>query len=141
MDTDKTSTTPGGEIVDITENTDSFTEVKSKKCEKRKREQDGADMETETVVSKRPQFPPISGDKLKVSGEFLIKIKNNVFDLVCFHRKKNSFGTYFDLKWLQCCRTVVYVIHGDNKTSQNVWLKWVWKNQEICLRLLISWEG
>lgn len=71
MDADKTSTTPGGEIVDITDNTDSFTKVKSKKCQKRKREQDGADMDTEeTVVSKRPQFPPISGDKLKVSSVF-----------------------------------------------------------------------
>lgn len=71
MDADKMSTTPGGEIVDITDNTDSFTKVKSKKCQKRKREQDGADMDTEeTVVSKRPQFPPISGDKLKVSSVF-----------------------------------------------------------------------
>lgn len=71
MDADKTSTTPGGEIVDITDNTDCFTKVKSKKCQKRKREQDGADMDTEeTVVSKRPQFPPISGDKLKVSSVF-----------------------------------------------------------------------
>lgn len=94
MDTDKTSTTPGGEIVDITGNTDSFTTVKSKKSQKRKREQDGADMDTEeTVVRKRPQFPPISGDKLKVSSEFLIKIKSNVFHLVCFHRKRNSSAT------------------------------------------------
>ncbi|TWW78387.1 RNA-binding protein PNO1 [Takifugu flavidus] len=65
MDTDKISTTPAGETADIAHNTDSFTKVKSKKCQKRKREQDGADMDTEeSVVSKRPQFPPISGDKL-----------------------------------------------------------------------------
>lgn len=79
MDTDKTSTTTNGEIVDTTDNTDSFTKVKSKKCQKRKREQDGADMDTEeTVARKRPQFPPISGDKLKVSRAFLFNIKNNL---------------------------------------------------------------
>lgn len=94
MDTVKTSTTPGGEVVDITDNTDSFTKVKSKKCQKRKREQNGTDMDTEeTVRRKRPQFPPISGDKLKVSSAFLIKIMNNVFHLVCFHRESNSSGT------------------------------------------------
>lgn len=74
MDTEKTSTTPGGEIVDVADNTDSFTKVKSKKCRKRKREPDGADMDAEAAaVSKRPQFPPISGDKLKVSCAFLIE--------------------------------------------------------------------
>lgn len=94
MDTDKTSTAPGGEIADVTDNTDSFTKVKSKKCQKRKREQDGADMDTEeVVVSKRPQFPPISGDKLKVSCAFLFEKKNNVFHLVCFHRKRNSWDS------------------------------------------------
>lgn len=98
MDTVKTSTTPDGEIVDITDNNDSFTKVKSKKCQKRKREQDGADMDTEeTVVSKRPQFPPISGDKLTVSIAFLIKGTNNVFHLECFHFKANSSGTYLEL--------------------------------------------
>lgn len=71
MDTDKNSTTPAGETSDLTNNTDSFTKVKSKKSHKRKREQDGADMDTEeSVVSKRPQFPPISGDSLKVSSTF-----------------------------------------------------------------------
>lgn len=77
MDTDKNSTTPAGETSDLTNNTDSFTKVKSKKSQKRKREQDGADMDTESVVSKRPQFPPISGDNLKVSSTFFKK-NNNV---------------------------------------------------------------
>lgn len=46
---------------------DSFTVVKSKKAPKRKREQDGVGMDTEEpVASKRPQFPPISSDKLRV---------------------------------------------------------------------------
>lgn len=47
---------------------EAFTKVKSKKKnQKRKREQDGVDMDTEeSVAIKRPQFPPISGDKLRV---------------------------------------------------------------------------
>lgn len=44
---------------------DSFTKVKSKKSQKRKLE--APDMDTEgPVASKRPQFPPISLDKLRV---------------------------------------------------------------------------
>lgn len=82
MDTDKISTTPAGETADIAHNTDSFTKVKSKKCQKRKREQDGADMDTqESVVSKRPQFPPISGDKLTVSSAFLKGEESGLFSL------------------------------------------------------------
>ncbi|KAM9364269.1 RNA-binding protein PNO1 [Pholidichthys leucotaenia] len=47
------------------EDADSFIKVTSKKTQKRKREQDATDMDTgEPVASKRPQFPPISGDKL-----------------------------------------------------------------------------
>lgn len=49
------------------DDTDSFTKVTSKKSQKRKRDRDGADMDTEgPVASKRPQFPPISADKLRV---------------------------------------------------------------------------
>lgn len=50
--------------------TETFTKVKCKKTQKRKREQDAGDMDTEgePVASKRPQFPPISGDKLKVTN-------------------------------------------------------------------------
>lgn len=44
-----------------------FKKVKSKKNNKRK--QRDADMESEdTVALKRPNFPPISGEKLKVDG-------------------------------------------------------------------------
>lgn len=84
MDTNKISTTAAGETADIADNADSFTKVKSKKCQKRKREQDGADMDTEgSVVSKRPQFPPISGDKLMVSSAF-IKEKETGFIMFVF---------------------------------------------------------
>ncbi|XP_010794055.1 RNA-binding protein PNO1 [Notothenia coriiceps] len=56
-----------GVAMESKEDTEAFTMVKSKKTQKRKREQDGADMDTEApVASKRPQFPPISSDKLKV---------------------------------------------------------------------------
>uniref|UniRef100_A0A3B5MFG1 RNA-binding protein PNO1 n=1 Tax=Xiphophorus couchianus TaxID=32473 RepID=A0A3B5MFG1_9TELE len=50
---------------------EAFTKVKSKKKnQKRKREQDGVDMDTEeSVAIKRPQFPPISGDKLRGPDE------------------------------------------------------------------------
>lgn len=91
MDTDKTSAAPGGEITDVTDNTDSFTKVKSKKCQKRKREQDGADMDTEeAVVSKRPQFPPISGDKLKVSCAFLTEKRITCFVFCVFIVKETA---------------------------------------------------
>lgn len=66
MDTDKDTTPAAGAVMDTKDETESFTKVKSKKTQKRKREQDGADMDTEEpVASKRPQFPPISGDSLK----------------------------------------------------------------------------
>lgn len=67
MDTDKNTPQVGEAAMASTDDKDSFTVVKSKKTQKRKREQDGAGMDTEeSVASKRPQFPPISGDKLKV---------------------------------------------------------------------------
>nr|XP_046256937.1 RNA-binding protein PNO1 isoform X2 [Scatophagus argus] len=70
MDTDKNSTPTAGAAAESKDGTDSFTKVKSKKSQKRKREQDGVDMDTEeSVASKRPQFPPISGDKLKGPDE------------------------------------------------------------------------
>lgn len=70
MDTD---TNPAPETVAAAGSKDdagSFTKVKSKKSQKRKREQDGASMDAEEpVASKRPQFPPISGDKLRGSDD------------------------------------------------------------------------
>ncbi|XP_051936187.1 RNA-binding protein PNO1 isoform X1 [Hippocampus zosterae] len=51
-------------VVEKQDDSDSFTEVKSKKSQKRKLE--APDMDTEgPVASKRPQFPPISLDKLR----------------------------------------------------------------------------
>lgn len=68
MDTDKNTTLATGAATDSITDAESFTKVKSKKTQKRKREQDGVDMDTEeSVARKRPQFPPISGDKLKVT--------------------------------------------------------------------------
>lgn len=70
MDTDASMSLSAGVTAGSSEDTDSFIKVKSKKTQKRKREQDGAVMDTEEcVASKRPQFPPISGDKLQVSTE------------------------------------------------------------------------
>ncbi|XP_068423645.1 RNA-binding protein PNO1 [Clinocottus analis] len=55
---------------DPPEDAGSFTTVKSKKTHKRKRENDAVDMDTEGhVACKRPQFPPISSDKLKGPDE------------------------------------------------------------------------
>lgn len=49
-------------------NTDIFETVKSKKSSKRKRDMAEVEMESaDTVAHKRPQFPPISGEKLKVT--------------------------------------------------------------------------
>lgn len=70
MDTDKTTTPEAGPAMESKDDTESFTKVKSKKSQKRKRDQDGADMDTEgPVASKRPQFPPISSDKLRVTTD------------------------------------------------------------------------
>lgn len=67
MDADKNSNPDAGVVSESKDDTESFTKVKSKKTQKRKREQDGADMDTEeSVAHKRPQFPPISSDKLRV---------------------------------------------------------------------------
>lgn len=68
MDTDKNPVPDSVVPIENKDDADSFTKVKSKKSQKRKREQDGASMDTEEpVASKRPQFPPISGDKLRVT--------------------------------------------------------------------------
>lgn len=68
METVENTTPAAGAAMETKDDTDSFTKVKSKKTQKRKREQDGAGMDTEEPVAcKRPQFPPISGDKLRVS--------------------------------------------------------------------------
>ncbi|XP_062852042.1 RNA-binding protein PNO1 [Trichomycterus rosablanca] len=56
-------------------NTDTFTAVKSKKSAKRKRDMGEVEMESEdTVAPKRPQFPPISGDKLKGGVDEMRKV-------------------------------------------------------------------
>jgi len=74
MDTD---TTP---VAEASSNMDSeiateFIKVKSKKTQKRKRELEGVDMEADDAVAcKRPQFPPISGDKLKGGADELRKV-------------------------------------------------------------------
>ncbi|XP_038163368.1 RNA-binding protein PNO1 [Cyprinodon tularosa] len=66
-------THPAVEVVGTVESKDGaeeFTKVKSKKSQKRKHEQEGADMDTgESVAIKRPQFPAISGEKLRGPDE------------------------------------------------------------------------
>ncbi|XP_053476497.1 RNA-binding protein PNO1 [Ictalurus furcatus] len=62
-------------IVENGENTDTFQKVKSKKTSKRKRDQGEAEMKSEDAVApKRPQFPPISGDRLKGGADEMRKI-------------------------------------------------------------------
>ncbi|XP_058507183.1 RNA-binding protein PNO1 [Solea solea] len=66
MDADKNTDSKAAAAAESKDDTDSFTKVKSKKTQKRKREQDGVGMDTdEPVAVKRPQFPPISGDRLR----------------------------------------------------------------------------
>ncbi|XP_071767988.2 RNA-binding protein PNO1 [Centroberyx gerrardi] len=75
MDTGTNSTPEVPAATDSGSGADAFTKVKSKKSHKRKREQDGADMDTEdSVARKRPQFPPISGDKLKGGSDEMRKV-------------------------------------------------------------------
>ncbi|XP_054654999.1 RNA-binding protein PNO1 [Dunckerocampus dactyliophorus] len=58
------TTTEMDASTDIQNDADSFVKVKSKKSQKRKR--DPADMDTEgPAARKRPQFPPISAEKLR----------------------------------------------------------------------------
>ncbi|XP_046885173.1 RNA-binding protein PNO1 [Hypomesus transpacificus] len=65
MDTGNNSTPAITATMDSESTADDFIKVKSKKTQKRKREQDVVDMDPEdSVACKRPQFPPISGDKL-----------------------------------------------------------------------------
>lgn len=67
MDSEENKTQSAEAVMDSSTDKDSFTVVKVKKAQKRKREQDGTGMDTEeSGSSKRPQFPPISSDKLKV---------------------------------------------------------------------------
>uniref|UniRef100_A0A9J8ATM9 RNA-binding protein PNO1 n=2 Tax=Cyprinus carpio TaxID=7962 RepID=A0A9J8ATM9_CYPCA len=50
---------------DLSDHTDTFQEVKSKRSQKRKRAAADAEMQPEeTVAAKRPQFPALSGDQL-----------------------------------------------------------------------------
>uniref|UniRef100_A0AAY4EKN1 RNA-binding protein PNO1 n=1 Tax=Denticeps clupeoides TaxID=299321 RepID=A0AAY4EKN1_9TELE len=50
--------------IDCEDSGDAFEKVKPKKSQKRKRELGEVEMESEAAARKRPQFPPISGDKL-----------------------------------------------------------------------------
>ncbi|XP_060943375.1 RNA-binding protein PNO1 [Limanda limanda] len=66
MDVDKNPESVPGAAADTPVDPEAFIQVKSRRTQKRKLEQDGADMDTEQqVASKRPQFPPISGERLK----------------------------------------------------------------------------
>lgn len=70
MDSEDNKTPVADAAMDSSTDKDSFTVVKSKKAQKRKREQDGAGMDTEeSVASKRPQFPPICSEKLRGPDE------------------------------------------------------------------------
>ncbi|AWP14521.1 RNA-binding protein PNO1 [Scophthalmus maximus] len=71
MDVDKdTLCSAGAAAASKDDDADSFTKVKSKKTQKRKRGPDGADMDTDgPAATKRPQFPPISGDRLRGPDE------------------------------------------------------------------------
>lgn len=54
--------------MDCDGNTDGFEKVKSKRSRKRKRDAADADMQAEgSGAAKRPQFPAISGDLLRVT--------------------------------------------------------------------------
>lgn len=70
MDADSNIACENAAVMENKEESESFTKVKPKKTQKRKREQDGADMDTaDSVARKRPQFPPISGDQLRGPDE------------------------------------------------------------------------
>lgn len=53
-------------VMDCDGNTDAFQKVKSKKSRKRKRDSSEVNTQEDSVAAKRPQFPALSGDQLKV---------------------------------------------------------------------------
>ncbi|XP_029376285.1 RNA-binding protein PNO1 [Echeneis naucrates] len=68
MDVDKNIVPGASAAEESKDDGESFTKVKSKKTQKRKRDEDGVNMDTDAdgpAAVKRPQFPPISGDKLR----------------------------------------------------------------------------
>lgn len=84
MDSEDNKTPVAEAATDSSTDKESFTVVKSKKAQKRKREQDGAGMDTEeSVASKRPQFPPISSDKLRVITIFTVHFLNCGVQRMC----------------------------------------------------------
>lgn len=61
----KTNTAPDVTVsMDSDGNPDAFEKVKTKKSQKRKL--DAAEVNMDTAAVKRPSFPPISGDQLRV---------------------------------------------------------------------------
>lgn len=87
MDTETNKATEISSTMD--DNTDSFEKVKTKKSQKRRREMGAMEMESEdTIARKRPQFPPISGDKLTVAynpllclHSFLLCLNSFLYDV------------------------------------------------------------
>jgi len=64
---DNTTAEVTSTVMDCDGNTDAFQKVKSKKSHKRKRASSEVNMQEEdSVAAKRPQFPALSGDQLKV---------------------------------------------------------------------------
>ncbi|XP_023129759.1 RNA-binding protein PNO1 [Amphiprion ocellaris] len=122
MDIDKNPTVEAGATaMESKEDADSFTKVKSRKTQKRKLEPDGADMDTEEPV-KRPQFKPLSGDKLRGPDE-MRKIP------VPAHR-------YTPLKdnWLKIFTPIVENLHLQvrfNLKTRNVEIKTCKETQDI----------
>ncbi|KAM9726545.1 RNA-binding protein PNO1 [Menidia menidia] len=123
MDTDNNPTEDTGAAMDSKNDSQSFIKVKSKRSQKRKREKDGVDMDTEgPVAHKRPQFPPISGDKLQGPDE-MRKIA------VPAHR-------YTPLKenWLKIFTPIVENLHLQvrfNLKTRNVEIKTCKETQDI----------
>ncbi|XP_034464134.1 RNA-binding protein PNO1 [Hippoglossus hippoglossus] len=121
MNVDKNPDCVSGAAADSKEDADAFIQVK-RRTQKRKLEQDG-DMDTEqAVASKRPQFPPISGDRLKGPTE-MRKIA------IPAHR-------YTPLKenWLKIYTPIVENLHLQvrfNLKSRNVEIKTCKDTQDI----------
>ncbi|XP_013880774.1 RNA-binding protein PNO1 [Austrofundulus limnaeus] len=124
MDPDKTPSLGAEAAVDGNDKEEPFREAKRPaKSQKRKREQGADTMDTEDSVSnKRPQFPPISGDKLRGPDE-MCKVP------VPAHR-------YTPLKenWLKIFSTIVENLQLQvrfNLKTRNVEIKTCKETQDI----------
>lgn len=106
-------------VMDCDGNTDAFQKVVSKKSHKRKRDSSEVNMQEEdSLAAKRPQFPALSGDQLKVitvsstvNTVYMSRLIPNTgnCDTMYLHltsERMNLLSRIFLMKWSNGFRTI-----------------------------------